>query len=344
MLKDIKIKNFRGIKEIKIDDFSNVNVFIGKANSGKTSILEAIFILLNQTPASVQIISDFRHMIANSDIFDSIFYDYDTDAVLSFSGNIDDKNTLLEIKKADQKIVSYTDQGRQNFIAENTKRLEFSLKNSNKEFNKQFLEIQHQKEQGLISFNIQVDRRIQNNNVDFIANFDSVKFKNNLNTINNYRDMYKEFEKYFEEFDQKITRIAFVSDNEIIVDIKDLKHSISFKTMGKGFQSYINIITSMISGNNTIIIDVIENGIHFEIIETLIKNIFHISKTKNLQFFITTHSKELLENISKIAKNTNFKNCNIYNIFENKDKQIETVKYDINSFISSIETQSEIRD
>jgi len=344
MLKNIKISNYRGIKNIQMNDFSNVNIFVGKANTGKTSILEAIFILLNQTPVSAQLISDFRRMIANSDIFDSMFYDYDTDAILSFSGNIDDKHTSLEIKKANQKIISYIDQGGQNIIAENIKRLEFSLKNSNKEFNKQFLEIQHQKEQGLISFNIQADSRIQNNNVDFIANFGSVKFKNNLNTINNNVEMYEKFEKYFKEFDKKITKITFGLSNEINIGIKGLKHSVNFKTMGKGFQSYINIITSMISGNNTIIIDEIENGIHFEIMETLIKNIFHLSKTKNLQFFITTHSEELLKYISKIAKNTNFSNCNIYNIFENKNQQIEAIKYDTNSLISSIETQSEIRD
>ena len=55
MLKNIKISNYRGIKNIQMNDFSNVNIFVGKANTGKTSILEAIFILLNQTPVSAQL-------------------------------------------------------------------------------------------------------------------------------------------------------------------------------------------------------------------------------------------------------------------------------------------------
>ena len=76
MLKNIKISNYRGIKNIQMNDFSNVNIFVGKANTGKTSILEAIFILLNQTPVSTQLISDFRRMIANSDIFDSMFENF----------------------------------------------------------------------------------------------------------------------------------------------------------------------------------------------------------------------------------------------------------------------------
>ncbi|MBQ7698224.1 MAG: AAA family ATPase, partial [Paludibacteraceae bacterium] len=43
--KNIDIKNFRGIKHLSIDDFSRVNVFLGQNNSGKSSVLEAIFLL-----------------------------------------------------------------------------------------------------------------------------------------------------------------------------------------------------------------------------------------------------------------------------------------------------------
>ena len=43
--KNIDIKNFRGIKHLLIDDFSRVNVFLGQNNSGKSSVLEAIFLL-----------------------------------------------------------------------------------------------------------------------------------------------------------------------------------------------------------------------------------------------------------------------------------------------------------
>jgi AAA15 family ATPase/GTPase len=47
MFKSITIKNFRGIKELTIDDFKQVNLFVGANNSGKTSVLEALFIALN---------------------------------------------------------------------------------------------------------------------------------------------------------------------------------------------------------------------------------------------------------------------------------------------------------
>ena len=45
MLKCLQIRNFRGFNEIKIDELSGINLIAGKNNSGKTSLLEAIFLL-----------------------------------------------------------------------------------------------------------------------------------------------------------------------------------------------------------------------------------------------------------------------------------------------------------
>lgn len=43
--KNIEIKNFRGIDQLKVDDFSRVNVFLGQNSSGKSTVLEAIHML-----------------------------------------------------------------------------------------------------------------------------------------------------------------------------------------------------------------------------------------------------------------------------------------------------------
>jgi len=45
LLKGISIRNFRGIKESKIDGFNQINVFIGEFGSGKSTILDAIYLL-----------------------------------------------------------------------------------------------------------------------------------------------------------------------------------------------------------------------------------------------------------------------------------------------------------
>jgi len=45
MIKDIVLENFRGIKAGQMKDFSQFNLFIGPNNSGKTTLLEALYLL-----------------------------------------------------------------------------------------------------------------------------------------------------------------------------------------------------------------------------------------------------------------------------------------------------------
>ena len=45
MLKRLQIRNFRGFNALKIDQLSGINLIAGKNNSGKTSLLEALFLL-----------------------------------------------------------------------------------------------------------------------------------------------------------------------------------------------------------------------------------------------------------------------------------------------------------
>ncbi|MGK7942852.1 MAG: AAA family ATPase, partial [Microcystaceae cyanobacterium] len=48
MLRDINIKNYRCFEELSIDGFGQVNLIVGENNSGKTSLLVEIYLLVNQ--------------------------------------------------------------------------------------------------------------------------------------------------------------------------------------------------------------------------------------------------------------------------------------------------------
>jgi AAA15 family ATPase/GTPase len=41
-IKNINIKNYRGLKNLELKDFKDINLFIGENNTGKTSILEVL--------------------------------------------------------------------------------------------------------------------------------------------------------------------------------------------------------------------------------------------------------------------------------------------------------------
>ncbi len=48
MIRDLSIKNYRCFEDFYVDGLAQVNLIVGDNNSGKTSFLEAIYLLVNQ--------------------------------------------------------------------------------------------------------------------------------------------------------------------------------------------------------------------------------------------------------------------------------------------------------
>ena len=60
----LKIENFRGIKSLEIDDLARVNLFVGRNNCGKTSVLESAFLLTGMSnPTVLSMIENLRGLL-----------------------------------------------------------------------------------------------------------------------------------------------------------------------------------------------------------------------------------------------------------------------------------------
>ena len=68
MLKHLQIRNFRGFQALKIDNLHSINLFAGKNNTGKTSLLEAVFLLSGVgNPQSAMNDNRFRGLVPHGD-------------------------------------------------------------------------------------------------------------------------------------------------------------------------------------------------------------------------------------------------------------------------------------
>ena len=83
MLKQLKIENFRCFKSFELNHLGRVNLLVGKNNSGKTSVLEAIKLLSSGFDQSIIFkIMYFRggyslnHNVCN---IESLFYGHEFD-------------------------------------------------------------------------------------------------------------------------------------------------------------------------------------------------------------------------------------------------------------------------
>ena len=345
MLESLEIENFRGIKKLKVDNFKNINFFIGKANTSKTSLLESLYISLSKSPVSIHIFFFLRNILRDDDLFESLFYDYITSNGIIFNSIKKDKSAVnINIK------MNYNDL----FIAphlldkingENiVNKLYFTISENNAE--EQTFDIGI----NITNGNLKISPQYNINN-DF--NYSFITNENNsfeMNIYNNFKNIVEDnlkretLKNMYQSFDKKIKDIRF-SGNKIVIEIEGLKHTINIKSMGRGFQTYINILSSIISGNKYIFIDEIENGMHFGSIKILLENILSLSKKYNIQFFITTHNKELLEILNNCLIEKNYKDIlSFYNIYYNKENNIDVINYSQENFSNLIENNNEMRD
>ena len=345
MLEKLEINNFRGIKKLNFDSFKNINIFTGKANVGKTSVLEAIYMILRINAESMVTISDLRDIVGYDDIFESLFYDYNLKNSIKLNALINNDKIDIGIKPNINNRSITVPLGNQiskndiNFVNS----LQFDIKNGKSSTSNIIVE----KINNTVTFQVLSANKININiedNVEFIAEYYS---KNNLyKNLKNILEKKKEKEElheYCRQFNDNIEDIRFI-DNKIVIETNNLEHTLNLKTMGKGFQTYLTIIASMVAGNKYILIDEIENGIHYEIMKVLIKNITDLSKKYNLQFFITTHSKEFLQTLNKFTKNNNYSDMiSVFNLYHDKEKDIKAVRFTQENFSHSMETDSEIR-
>ena len=84
---------------------------------------------------------------------------------------------------------------------------------------------------------------------------------------------------------------------------------------------------------------------HFESIKILLENILSLSKEYGLQFFITTHNKELLEILNECLIEKDYKDMlSVYNLYYNKENNIDVINYSQENFSNLIENNNEMRD
>lgn len=105
MFHTLQIKHFRGIQQLQIDDLSRINLVLGKNNAGKTSVLEALFLLCGATnPSMPNTISFLRgQRIANvlpDNLWRCLFYGMNPRTLIHVEGRWHNeiRNRVLEIE------------------------------------------------------------------------------------------------------------------------------------------------------------------------------------------------------------------------------------------------------
>ena len=109
--------------------------------------------------------------------------------------------------------------------------------------------------------------------------------------------------------DNTIEKVALVGNSEtskspvFVAKITNTKFPIPLNNLGEGMNRLLGISVLMVnSKNGTVLIDEIENGIHYSIQPKLWKLIFELAERLNVQVFATTHSWDAVVGFQEALK------------------------------------------
>ncbi|MCL9819184.1 AAA family ATPase [Helicobacter colisuis] len=345
MINSIEIKNFKGIKDLKLENFSKINFFVGKANTGKTSILEALYAFLLKNPNDIMLLLDVRRMHIDSDAFQSFFYDYILEKKPTIKS--DDAELIIDCDRNSQYTnISTNKNNTITDLSNGINEINFIYKNSQgkKTFNIKKIFLNLDQIQFQHSLNLEGSFVFPEiNDVDFIyqGSFYDNNLREYLSKIVEEKEKKEDLKKICKDFSEDIEELYF-SKNKIVIQKTNLKNAINFKLLGEGFKKYIAIQASILSEKKYILIDELENGLHYEGIEKLLNAI--LKTNDDVQFFITTHNLELLQKLSEILHNEREEKISVFSIYEDSENNMKAFRLTQKNLINNIKTNSEVRD
>ena len=311
--KNIEIKNFRGIDHLTIDDFSRVNVLLGQNNSGKSSVLEAISLLtgMGNPDAALNMnrlrtrnlfspFKDLYYLFYNMDVktaskISSEQFDGDTrDLRLQLIYVFDEQTVRQESGLNGVPPVSET----KTFL--NTLCMDFDIVSASGKRSYQSSMTANQ--EGIICSRKPVaDYLEKNTSVYLTADLWGINLASQLS------ELFKRKQKSIilqrlSHFDRRIVDIDILQD-DIYIEFEDVPEKLPLRMTGDGLRRYLNIVAASANPTtNIILIDEIDNGLHYSAYIKLWEAIFALATSTNKQVFITTHSKETLYYLNEMLQ------------------------------------------
>jgi AAA15 family ATPase/GTPase len=359
LLRTIKINNFRGFNNLEIEGFNQINLLIGKNNSGKTSLLEALFLLIGMSnPSLPDTINLFRGInILNINGLRYIFHKFKLNNKPQLEGTFSDTSTRLLVLDP-----IFSKEGSE-FESQKTKNVEFSIDASTSSPILTGLDLLFQikgknnskkiyKSSVFLKNNERVRKLDNTYKEELQAVYISGK-SDEAGAIPRYSEILKNKKEdivlsSLKKIDPKIVSIHLLVDG-LYINYEDIEELMPSNIAGDGIRKYLNIVTTIAEKkNNIVLIDEIENGLHFSAHKFLWESIITISKDLNVQLFITTHSIETIKCLKELLETEKYINCqkmlSVFDLSHTKIGGIKAYKYSFKGLKDAIETETEIRE
>lgn len=317
---ELKIRNFRGLRRLDLTALGTFNLLFGANDVGKTSVLEAIFLLSGHgnidLPIRVQNLRNF--IVGNIDGLTPLLHGLDPEiqctlGAIAADGSrrdltISTPREVAIIPSEPEHLPTGPDSQSSSAVPAGRRTLRYDglVRAPNNEGPISFSGVIAVKQDHLetsmepasASEHTVPARFIPANSGYDASVISDVKIHKKIDVL----------VKYVNIIDPTVTDIA-PSGNVVYADI-GLRQMLPINMLGNGVVRAISILGPCILGDYRILlIDEIENGLHHQTIPELLKVLLKLSRERDIQVFATTHSRNILESFAEVLSRDD---CAIY--------------------------------
>lgn len=149
----------------------------------------------------------------------------------------------------------------------------------------------------------------------------------------------------------RVTDLTFIGDNNgryenqgriPLVKINGEPEPISLKSLGDGMTRIFHLILTLVCAKNgVLLVDEVENGLHWSVQPRLWQILFELAQRLNVQVFATTHSRDSISAFQQTWANSEQQAALIRIV--NKNGEIQAQTYSLELLADSLNTDVEVR-
>jgi AAA15 family ATPase/GTPase len=281
MIQFLELKNFRAFEHIRFEDLGRANLIIGRNNTGKTSVLEALVMKMGSGKQIMDLPSTFRDNVGHDDFRNFWSYIARNEQWEGFEIRTDDQAFFAQQKTPSD--IHLVDKG------EESKAVLVGKVHAN--------QVHFGGVSSRIKTTILPTKAASPQYISELFNQIAPLDPRNEDRLEHL---------LCKSIEPRLKRLRYAKPKEtnthlVYVDLGE-GPMLPFTQLGQAFTRTLEIYCEIFANQPKIIlIDEIENGLYYEGMEDFWKGLFEVLEDQDVQLFATTHSRECMEAAHRAA-------------------------------------------
>lgn len=357
MIKNVHINCFRGIKDLFLEQLGQVNLLLGCNNSGKSSVLDALFLISGAANPLLNIrINSLRNYdrIEPDDLLLN-YYNLDSSVPIVIAADMKDGFSSRELSIhpliVEKDVMNMADIAKTSSSNQETSGsygfvFDYRLTTNDKEkLYKSSLVVtpeSRKKKEAQVrqpsGYKEQIVAQYISPNYDLR---ESVKILDEI--LKNKEEHH--IVEILQQIEPRIKDIM-LGEKAVMVDL-GLSQRVPINIMGDGIRKILAVIVTLFkSKGGIVLIDEIDNGIHYKSIPILWSAVLSMAKKNNVQVFASTHNADSLVGLERILSGSQQdmqEKTMTYTLRRLENGDLKAFRYDYEKFNYVINQEIEIR-